>query len=558
MRIDRFPGHAFCATIAGTMHTPLGMIAMRKWLALALGAWMVAGLVGEAQAQFSKSTLSTQVTQDFPDNTSNLITPAILRGWLNNAINSWQQSPTINAQAGTSYTIGATDYGQVVQFNNSSSVSVTLPQTISGSNTFYPFNFYTQNKGAGLVTLFPQGSSLINGAASYVVASGATVFVVSDGTNYQAWNTSLTPSVLSSVASTQTSAPTITGNNCGQTIPLAGGTFYNISIGPASGFPAGCTIRFINADPMPTGANATGAKLITVSGINGCTSGEPSTYVWPQQSIEIISNSTQAAWQITKCPGLWEMPQGVFTLNADPAQPIGNDNWGVTDGLATGSRAFHSMNSALNIGMETMRENYQFQTSFVVKCAAGCTDATQMHIPGHGGTPVGAQGGVGTVIDCNGGSMTGGVQLFFGAVVGFQGCTFATQPLSATQNAVVVFGTGGAANTINGTSSFVQLSHGARLRCTCTVNVTGSFVELFQLSAGASIDSIAINQTGNVSYSDAAFRVQSGGFAIVSGWTTNGFTATGTKFHLTECGTMEGTANIQGSIAGDSSCTQAN
>src|SRR5262249_6635780 len=227
------------------------------------------------------------------------------------------------------------------------------------------------------------------------------------------------------------------------------------------------------------------------------------------------------------------------------------------DGLALTTRAFRSMNGALLFAAELIQENFFAQTSLVFKCVASCTDSAQIHWPTHGGAPLGAQGGIGTVIDCNGGSLTGGLQIFFNSTIGMQGCTISTNPVTVTENSVLVLNTGGAANTLKGQE--IQLSEGARIRCLgCTINVTGSFQRLFNVSVGSSIVQTNINQTGNVTYSDVAFRVQSGSFAGVSGWTTNGFTATGKKFDLIECATMEGTASIAGTVAGTSSCTQAN
>ena len=77
-------------------------------------------------AQFSKSTIQSQITTQFPDNTTGQITPATTRTFLNNLLASYQQYAAVNPQAGTSYTIQASDYGQLVTFNSASSVAVSL------------------------------------------------------------------------------------------------------------------------------------------------------------------------------------------------------------------------------------------------------------------------------------------------------------------------------------------------------------------------------------------------------------------------------------------------
>lgn len=136
-----------------------------------------------AHAQFTKSTLSSQITQQFPDNNTGAITPSILRSWLQNSlIPSFQQFTGVNPQAGTSYTIQLSDYGQLVTFSNASAIAVTLPQAIA---PFTPFNFYAKNVGTGPVTVTPQGGSTINGASTLVLNGGAQAWIVSDGTNYQ-------------------------------------------------------------------------------------------------------------------------------------------------------------------------------------------------------------------------------------------------------------------------------------------------------------------------------------------------------------------------------------
>ncbi|HLH92062.1 MAG TPA: hypothetical protein VKX28_26820 [Xanthobacteraceae bacterium] len=138
-----------------------------------------------AQQPYSKSALTSQIGQDFPDQNAGAITPAILRGFLTNAVNSSQQYAGVNAQVGTSYTVQASDYGQLITFNNAGAVAVTLPQTVAGTFTFYPFSFYVRNLGAGTVTITPQNGSTINGAASLAITQGVNAIVISDGANYQ-------------------------------------------------------------------------------------------------------------------------------------------------------------------------------------------------------------------------------------------------------------------------------------------------------------------------------------------------------------------------------------
>lgn len=127
-----------------------------------------------------KASLNAEVQQQLPNNTSGLITPAVMQALLNDLIASWQQYATVNPQAGTSYVIQSSDYGKLVTFSNSGSVAVTIP---SGAS-FTPFSFYASNVGTGAVTLTPI-TGTINGSSSLSLATGQAAFIVSDGTNWQ-------------------------------------------------------------------------------------------------------------------------------------------------------------------------------------------------------------------------------------------------------------------------------------------------------------------------------------------------------------------------------------
>ncbi len=132
-----------------------------------------------AHAQFSKSTLSSQVSQDFPDGCVGCITPSVLRGFLNNAINSWQQYTGVNPQTGTTYTVQLSDYGQLVTLNNAGAIAVTIPQP---TGSFGTFNVYIKAIGAGSATITPTNGATINGSPSLTVGRNTPVQLISDGT----------------------------------------------------------------------------------------------------------------------------------------------------------------------------------------------------------------------------------------------------------------------------------------------------------------------------------------------------------------------------------------
>jgi hypothetical protein len=147
-------------------------------LALCLTATTALAQTGTAQ---TKTQLGTEQGTNFPDNSSGLITPAILRQTVVDFIASWQQAARVNAQTGTSYTVTVDDYGKLVTLNNGSPVAVTLPQA---TTTFAVFNAYFCNIGAGVVTITPT-TSTINGIASLNLSLGQCIQVISDATNYQ-------------------------------------------------------------------------------------------------------------------------------------------------------------------------------------------------------------------------------------------------------------------------------------------------------------------------------------------------------------------------------------
>lgn len=241
---------------------------------LALLCAFIIGL-SPSHAQFSKSTLNSQVSQNFPDQNTGAITPAVVRTFFNNIISSFQQYLGVNAQVGTTYTVQTSDYGQLVTFNNAAPVAVTLPG--AGSAGFFPFNFLTTNLGAGTVTITPTIGT-INGLSSLTIFQGQGSTIVSDGTNWQVFTTAgnvfsfngRTGVVVPATGdyTTQQLTPNTSGTRpaCGSgklgevcsitsVAATAVATFSNGSstIGIASGSPqVGTTVIFTTSGALPT------------------------------------------------------------------------------------------------------------------------------------------------------------------------------------------------------------------------------------------------------------------------------------------------------------------
>ena len=142
---------------------------------------MLLALAAPAHAQKSKSQLTTEVNTNYPDNTTGAITPSLLRTTTLDIMNSSQQYSGVNAQVGTTYAFAASDYGQLVTFNNSAPVAASLSQAVG---TFSPWNAYVSNLGLGTVTITP-ATSTIGGQSTLVLATGQSAQIVSDGFNYQ-------------------------------------------------------------------------------------------------------------------------------------------------------------------------------------------------------------------------------------------------------------------------------------------------------------------------------------------------------------------------------------
>lgn len=148
---------------------------------LAVIAACLVALTQPCLAQKTKAVMNAEITANLPNNTTGSITPAVVRATLTDMVNSWQQFTGVNAQVGTTYAVVVGDYGQLLTFTNGSAVAVSLPQAIG---SFTTFNAYFTNLGAGAVTITPTVST-IDGAASFTIATGQSVWVVSDSANYQ-------------------------------------------------------------------------------------------------------------------------------------------------------------------------------------------------------------------------------------------------------------------------------------------------------------------------------------------------------------------------------------
>jgi hypothetical protein len=247
---------------------------MRLLRALLVGLLCLAP-IAVAHAQFTKAAIGTQVTTDFPDNVVGAITPAVTRTFLNNLVNSYQQYTGVNAQTGTSYTFTVNDYGQLVTFNNSGAVAVTLPQA---TGTFTTWNTYVNNVGSGTVTITPT-TSTINGSSTLALGQNQGAFIVSDGTNYQTFRGFGTGTV-SGPGSSTTGDLVTWGNNSGTVV-----ADLNIS---AAGQVVNSTAAHTESSTATPTLGVAGTTTGSLALANGGASG---------QSVTIKNPSTTSAWE---------------------------------------------------------------------------------------------------------------------------------------------------------------------------------------------------------------------------------------------------------------------
>jgi len=139
-------------------------------------------------SNITRSALDALSTSNFPDNTTQLISPADLRGWIDSAVDSFVtqkdkstfenafyecKSSNITAVSGTTNLALAT--GNFIHITGSGSISITSFGTLPAGSRFI-LNFETA------VTLVYNATQMIlPGAADIITAAGDSVMVVSEG-----------------------------------------------------------------------------------------------------------------------------------------------------------------------------------------------------------------------------------------------------------------------------------------------------------------------------------------------------------------------------------------
>jgi len=190
-------------------------------------------------------------------------------------------------------------------------------------------------------------------------------------------------------------AATVTAADHGGTLALGGNACYRLTFGKPAEYPPAFTVVVLNEDPNR-------AKFIALAG------SQP-FYLWPSQAVVVFNQNN--VWQ-TMGRAKWLLPTGPVTIHTDFA--LGSDEYGKSDGLATGAGALKTVNHAVyfandqfcwNPDGDTPGPGHGLQTRLTVLMAPGSTDSQPVHYAMHGIR--GAQGGAALTIDLNGGVLMG-------------------------------------------------------------------------------------------------------------------------------------------------------
>lgn len=206
----------------------------------------------------------------------------------------------------------------------------------------------------------------------------------------------------------KTAAYPVVNADKGKTIALGGTTCYALTFGAASGFDANFAVMVVNEDSGR-------GKIIALNGL-------ASFILWPLQSIIVYNQNS--AWK-TLGRSRWKPPAS-STLNFYSDFTNGTDTIGATDGLATGTAAFKTVERAFLNAADQIDLNTESQTQIVCNMADNTTDTTGMHAPVHaltgaqGGTAIKIKGGTNSIISVTGAD---GIAAYFGTVLYLESLT---------------------------------------------------------------------------------------------------------------------------------------
>jgi hypothetical protein len=188
---------------------------------------------------------------------------------------------TINSQSGTTYTVGTTDQGKEIILTNTSAVTMTLPQA---GSTGFPATWASEiyNYASPLVTINTT-TSTIDGQSSFYILKGHSVWLISDGANWQVLNKEITQT-----ASNNSFIVGGVGNTINTTDSNAK---YNVVLGGSTNGTGDATNQTIAGGASNTAsanyATVGGGESNTASGINSTVTGGDNNRASGQNSTAI-------------------------------------------------------------------------------------------------------------------------------------------------------------------------------------------------------------------------------------------------------------------------------
>lgn len=239
--------------------------------------------------------------------------------------------------------------------------------------------------GLGAKAVQIAGAALAGGE----VVSGTIVEVCYDGTAFQIiGGTNNSATILRTSYTAAGSVPV----NSRQIITLGGNAFFTLTVGAASGFPAGTEIFIINRDGWTSGRG----KVLSFTGQSAL-----NRIIYPGNTAWLVKDDTANAWAIMS-PTRQRLPTGSITFYFDSS--LGSDTTNASDGLASGASAFAHASILIEHICDYFDFNAGSETDVTIQNAAAGATTDSIHWAPH--AIVGAHGSAAITLDLNGGTFT--------------------------------------------------------------------------------------------------------------------------------------------------------
>jgi hypothetical protein len=317
---------------------------------------------------------------------------------------------------------------------------------------------------------------------------------------------------------------------------LASGTstFFQISFGTASAFPANFAVMVTNEDGFGGGGRARFINGVTVDGYGGF-------FLWPGQSVIVYNSNNQ--WI---AHGRKRFRPAASNINFWVNTVSGTDTYGSTDGLGTGASAFASLGNALNLYIlpEIDFGNATVTLNFSGNSSAGFNLGTSA-------LPVGSNAPNIIIDGSSTGVISAQISVYYGMAVQFQNLIFNTTGLLTAQNGGTIFiGSGNVFGAMNTGYGHLYALYGGKIfvNANYTINGGGAWHVVCGFAGTIIYAGTTVTVSGSPTFASAVFQVQSG---YCNGPTTwSGGTPTGQRYNVSYNGVGFNASLVPGTIAG--------